>query len=92
MGDGRKYSRKLLDELTAPFVKSNVDEGYPHYNSIPFLLSAYPSKADKLRNTIENMKANAKERDGVYLLRKQDILNFMSAWAELCREVRIDKL
>lgn len=83
------YSRALLDELAAPFVASNIEDGFPHYNSIDYLIFVYPEASKALLESVNTMKKNSKERDGVRLLRKQDIMHFLSCWAEICREVRL---
>lgn len=85
----KKYDRNKLDAAAAPFVDSNIKEGFGHYNVVAWVCAAYPEYAADIRTSYKAMLDNAYELSpGVFGFRDNYIKAFLKAWSKPCREVR----
>lgn len=92
MGRNVKYDYTKLDEYAQRYVNSNIQDGYPHYNVIAFVVAAYPQYAEEIRDTYRAMLKNAYPMpDGRLGFKKEYIEAFIRAWAKPCRDVRRGK-
>lgn len=78
-----------LRRLTKPYVNDNLENGWPHYNVVPWVIQAYPQYAPDLKRAAERMVSNAEVlEDGTRRIRTDDVVAFIKIWKLPCRDVR----